>query len=120
VPFGREQVLFGRLGVIVCDGLGEGMSGVASQPGSAAGSRILSRCSTSLSQTVWAASWASAASSRCRRQMDQTSGAYRSISASQACRSPSVARVTRPVTTGSSRLWLACRVGAGFAAMAFS
>ena len=35
MPFGREQVLFGRLGVIVCDGLGKRMSGVAGSPDSA-------------------------------------------------------------------------------------
>jgi hypothetical protein len=128
----------GRLGVIVRDGPGgQRMTGVAGsaggtqdaaafapggggQPGgSAAGSRRLSRWSTSLSQTFWAvASSASAASSRCLRQMDQISGAYRSTSASQACRSPFLARVTRPVTTGSVRPRLASWVRVGFETMA--
>ena len=37
-------------------------------------------------------------SSRCLRQIDQISGAYRSTSASHACMSPFAARVTRSVT----------------------
>jgi hypothetical protein len=51
---------------------------VASQPGSAAGSWILSSWLTSCSQTLWPTSSASALLSRCLRQMDQISGAYRS------------------------------------------
>ena len=53
------------------------------------------------------------------RQMAQISGAYRSTSASHACRSPFLARVTRSVTAGSSRLELACSAGFGFADIAF-
>ena len=64
VPFGREQVLLGWLGVIIGDGPGD--------------------------QRV------------------------------PACRSPFLARVTRPVTTASSRPRLACWVMGGFVAMAFS
>ena len=52
----------------------------------------------------WATSSASASPSRYRRQMDQISGAYRSTSACHACVSPFLARVTRAVTTGSSRI----------------
>ena len=58
---------------------------VASQAGSVAGSRIVSSWSASRHQTVRPTSPASASASRCRRQIDQTSGAYRSTSASQAC-----------------------------------
>src|SRR5277367_896206 len=55
-------------------------------------------CRTSCSQTRWATSPASASPSRCPRQMDQISEAYRSTSASHACWSPFLARVTRSVT----------------------
>jgi hypothetical protein len=72
--------------------------GRGSQPGSAAGSRILSSWSTSRNQTLWLTSLASDAPSWCRRQMDQISGAYRSTSASHACLSPFLARATRSVT----------------------
>ena len=54
----------------------------------AAGSRILSRCSTRCSHTFWPTFSASASPSRCLRQIDQISGMYRSTSASQACLSP--------------------------------
>jgi hypothetical protein len=137
VPLGREQVLLGRLGVIVRDDPGgQRMTGVAGsaggtqdaaafapggggQPGGKRG-RVANvvQLIQSLSQTFWAASSASAASSRCLRQIDQISGAYRSTSASQACRSPFLARVTRPVTTASSRPRLASWVRVGFETMA--
>ncbi len=68
---------------------------VASQPGSAAGSRIRPVWCTSCSQT------ASAPSSRYRRQIDHTSRAYRSTIASHARWSPSCASITRSVTGAS-------------------
>jgi hypothetical protein len=71
----------------------------------------------SLSQMLWAASLASAASSGYLRQMDQIKGAYRSTSASHACRSPLRARFTRSATTGSTRLRLASSVRLGFVVM---
>jgi hypothetical protein len=75
VPFGREQVLPGCLGVIVGDGPGgQRMPRVAGMPG---------------------------------RARDAAAFAF-------------LARVTRPVTTGSVRPRLACWVRAGFVAMAFS
>src|SRR5271163_3402152 len=55
-------------------------------------------CRVSCSQTRWATSPASASPSRCPRQMDQISEAYRSTSASHACWSPFLARVTKSVT----------------------
>jgi hypothetical protein len=75
---------------------------VASQPGSAAGSRRLSSWSTRCSHTTWPTSSASAPPSRCLRQIDQISGAYRSTICSQASLSPFLARVTRSMTSGSS------------------
>ncbi len=63
----------------------------------------LLRSCTSCSQTLWPTSSASALPSRCPRQIDQISGAYRSTSASRACSSAFVARATRSVTSGSSR-----------------
>ena len=74
---------------------------VASQPGSAAGSRTLSSWSTRCSQTLWPTSSASALRSSYLRQIDQISGAYRPTSASHACLSPFRARLTRSVTTPS-------------------
>lgn len=70
---------------------------VASQPGSAAGSRMDARWSMSRSQTLWPASSASARPSPYLRQMDQIRGAYRSTSSSHACSSPVLARITRAV-----------------------
>ena len=55
-------------------------------------------CRTSCSQTRWATSPASASPSRCPRQMDQISGAYRSTSASHACWSPLGSQVQARVT----------------------
>jgi hypothetical protein len=75
---------------------------VASQPGSAAGTRSLPRWPTRPSQTLWLTSWMSASLSRYLRQMDQTSGAYRSTRVSHACSSPCAAHVTRSVIDGSS------------------
>src|SRR5689334_5577028 len=81
---------------------------VASQPGSAAGSRILPSWVTSSSQTFWPTSAVSIASSRYRRQSDQISGAYRSTSAAHARSSPSLAPITT-ATTGLPRIGSASR-----------
>jgi hypothetical protein len=75
---------------------------VASQPGSAAGSRSDASWPTNRIQTLWPTSSASARPSRYLRQMDHISGAYRSTSSSHACFSPFLARITRAV--GSSRI----------------
>ena len=73
---------------------------VASQPGSAAASRSWSRWSTRCSQTLWATSLASAGPNWYLRQIDRTSGAYLSTSASHARLSPLLARAIRSVTSG--------------------
>ena len=75
---------------------------VASQPGSAAGSRSRPQCSTSSSQTFCATSSMFMALSWNRRQIDHTSGAYRSTISSQATGSPFAARVTSAVIDRSS------------------
>ena len=81
---------------------GDFMAAAAAAAGAEAlASRVRSSWFTSCSQTIWPTSSASAPLSRCLRQMDQISVAYRSTSASQACLSPFPARVTRSVTIGS-------------------
>ena len=77
---------------------------VASQPGSAAGSRRLPMFSTSSSQTLWPTSSMSWRLSWQRAQIDHTSGAYRSMSSFHASWSPSPTRPTRVTTDGSSRI----------------
>jgi hypothetical protein len=118
VPLGREQFLADRGGLLVREAPGvEGAdgcerpvcraqdpaalpaSGGGEPPGSAAGSRILSSWPARWSQTLWPTSSASARLSRYLPHTDQMSGAYRSTSASHACLSPVLARVTRAVTS---------------------
>src|SRR4029077_8183004 len=76
---------------------------VASQPGRAAGSRRFLSFSTSSSHTLWPTSSASSRFSRCRAQIDHTSGEYRSTICSQAARLPAAAWFTSAITDGSSR-----------------
>ena len=79
---------------------------VASQPGTAAGSPILSSWLISCSQTLWLTSAASASLSSCLRQMDHTNGAYRSTRSSHAGLSSFLARVTKSVTDRLSLIGL--------------
>jgi hypothetical protein len=90
----------------VGEGLAQRGVALASQPGSAAGSLILSSWSTCRNQTFWPMSSASGLPGRYRRQMDRMSGAYRSTGRSPGCWSPVRARVGRQLPDGSSRIGL--------------